>query len=222
MPGLSIFTNRKASRHVAAGTIPEENPLRVEVERRPDGIIAAKQEREGTRTDCWEYRYDDDGRLEQAVLNGQTVEAYEYGPRGERVREATITTGMAWRSLDYDRRGQLIRAGRMAYQYNATGQLCAMQHPRGTTHMRYGESGGLLGLWHRNGLVIEYETDRMGRPVEKIRNDQVIERLHWLDELRLAAWEDVDNGIYGVFIRRGALPRPRAPQGAMPRTGPMV
>ena len=202
MPGLTNFTNHEASRHIAAGTGTvhhEGNPLRVEMQLRPDGKLSAKRERVGTRTACWEYRYDEDGRLERAVLNGKVVEAYEYGPHGERVRDATMATGMVWRTLVYDQRGQLIRAGQLRYQYNASGQLCAVQHPRGTTHMRYGETGGLLGLWHRNGLVIDYRTDRMGRPVEKIRADRVIERFHWLDELRLAAWEDVDNGVYMEF-----------------------
>lgn len=175
-------------------------PLGLNVILSPDGRIAAKHETAGTRTDVWRYRYDADGRLERVWLNDRVVEAYEYGPQGNRVRDANMETGMQWRDLAYDRQGRIARAGRVAYRFNAHGQLCSVEHPRGTTHMRYNApqgkggveaNGGMSGLWARNGAEIEYETDRMGRPVRLVVGGQVMERFHWKDELRLAAWEDL-------------------------------
>ena len=193
----------------------ESGPLSVTLEPGRDGRVAVKTERLGQRTDRWEYRYDVQGRLASALLNGSIMEAYEYGRNGERVADRIRARGMARRDLVYDSSGRLARAGRATYLHDRSGRRAVVAGARGRTHLVHERGHGLRAAYLANGLVKEYENDDMGRPVRVISGGRIVEVFHWLDELRLGAWEDRS----GVRLVEFAYGRGRIPRAVRVTTG---
>ena len=174
-------------------------PLRVTLALSPQGRILSKRESVAGCIHEWSYAYDDQGRLARAALNGKTVEAYAYGPHGKRLLDTVAALGMAGRELRYDRNGQLVLAGRTRYRYDRSGRLAVMKRGASGTHLVYGENGGLEAVHLANGLVLEYATDGMGRPLEKILDGRVAERFHWRQN-GLGFWEDLDQKRFLKFV----------------------
>ena len=172
-----------------------------------DGRIAAKTETVSGREAAWQYVYDTHGRLDRAMLDGQVVEEYRYGARGERVADQCACRNHNQRALTYARDGRLVRAGDRGYLFDSHGRLGAVQGPRGAIHLIYDESGGLAQAHLANGLVVTQRTGPGGLPLEKLVNDQLAERFHWLDMTRLSQWDDLRRGVTMRFAYdKGRVP----------------
>lgn len=132
-----------------------------------------------------DFTYDAKGRLETVKANGRLSEAYDYGSRGERVKELIGTR------YTYNAASQLAKVttpkGNTTFAYDAKKRRAEKQGKDGKTTYRYDKNGFLQGVHLPDGRRITYQYDPLGRRCAKLIDNVVIEKYCWADMLRLQA-----------------------------------
>ena len=157
----------------------------MELSRDSEGRVIKRTTTFGGTKNTREFTYDAKGRLGSVKVNGWLSEAYDYGSRGERVKEVIGTRYM------YNASSQLAKMatpkGNTNFAYDAKKRRIEKLSKKGKTTYSYDKNGFLQGVHLPDGRRITYQYDPLGRRCAKLINNVVTEKYCWADMLRLQA-----------------------------------
>jgi RHS repeat-associated protein len=152
----------------------------------------------GTRTDSYEYFYDDRSRLEQVKLNNVVIEEYDYDSNGNRSDYSSTRAGLTGTSI-YNDDDQLQSNSNASYGYDANGRLATRSRnvvdgePIMSTY-DYSSDGRLLSVTTPEHTVT-YRHNAFGNRVAKLVDGVVVEKYLWENKTRLLATYDGNNNL---------------------------
>lgn len=173
----------------------------VRYERDALGRIAKKIETIEGRTDTYEYRYDDAGRLAEVFKDGRRTAKYEYDANGNRLKQTTAD-GKAI-AATYDEQDRLIKYGESAYRYNAAGQLVERRGPSRKVAFQNDRLGNLRAAIDDRGPKVEYVVDGAGRRVGRKVDGKLVQGFLYQDWLKPIAELNGDGQLVSQFIYAG-------------------
>ncbi|GEM_PF-504202 len=152
----------------------------------------------GTRTDSYQYFYDNRNRLEQVKLNNVVIEEYDYDSNGNRSVYSSTRAGLAGTST-YNDDDQLEANSNASYGYDANGRLATRTRnvvdgdPVITTY-DYSSDGRLLSVTTPEHTVT-YRHNAFGNRVAKLVGGVITEKYLWENKTRLLATFDGNNNL---------------------------
>ncbi|MDB4264804.1 hypothetical protein N9893_01935 [bacterium] len=178
-----------SSQNVAAWSLTRDN----------NGRITAKTETVDGETSGYVYTYDAVGRLLTVSKDSILVEEYQYDLNGTRIYEMNSLRGIAGRSYSYSDEDHLLSAGLVTYDYDWDGFLTTRTDGDDVTTYNYSSRGELLRVDLRDGRVIEYVHDPLGRRIAKKVDGIIIEKYLWQGLTRLLAVYDGSDTVLMQF-----------------------
>jgi RHS repeat-associated protein len=152
----------------------------------------------GTRTDSYEYFYDNRNRLERVELNNVVIEEYDYDSNGNRSVYSSTRAGLTGTSI-YNDDDQLQSNSNASYGYDANGRLATRTRnvvdgePVITTY-DYSSDGRLLSVVTAQ-YTISYRHNAFGNRVAKLVDGVITEKYLWENKTRLLAVYDGSNNL---------------------------
>ena len=147
----------------------------------------------GTRTDSYQYFYDNRNRLEQVKLNNVVIEEYDYDSNGNRSLYSSTRAALAGTST-YNDDDQFEANSNASYGYDANGRLATRTRnvvdgdPVITTY-DYSSDGRLLSVTTPEHTTT-YRHNAFGNRVAKLVDGEITEKYLWENKPRLLATFD--------------------------------
>jgi RHS repeat-associated protein len=182
---------------VSGEIVSGENLYRSEFQRDKLGRIVEKTETLGGVTRTWQYDYDLAGRLTDVRRNGTTIHLYDYDANGNR----TSHTGPAGTRIGiYDAQDRVTEYGDATYSHTPAGERSSKTTSQGRTTYDYDAAGNLRAVNLPDGTEIEYLIDGQDRRVGKVV-DGILQK-GWLyqDQLNPVAQLDATGAVTHRFV----------------------
>ncbi|TGG89401.1 hypothetical protein E4656_19895 [Natronospirillum operosum] len=160
------------------------------------GRIVGKTETINGTTVEYQYRYDQNDRLDQVIRNGEVVGAWQYDDNGNRTHENGTQIAQ------YDAQDRLIQYGDNEYRYTANGELTRKTDTvtGDTTLYDYDAFSNLHHVTLPDGTEIEYVIDGQNRRVGKKRDGELEQGFLYQGQLNPVAELDGNNNVVARFV----------------------
>lgn len=160
------------------------------------GRIVSIEETTSGGTDLYEYFYDDAGRLEEVKKDSVVVATYAYDGNGNRTSGPGSEVGVV------DDQDRLVSYGNFSYTYTPNGELETKTDTTtsAVTEYVFDELGNLLHVDRPTGGDIDYVIDPLNRRIGKKVGGAFVQKLLYLDQLRVAAELDASNNVVATFV----------------------
>ncbi|MCH8550945.1 MAG: hypothetical protein LAT62_03345 [Natronospirillum sp.] len=160
------------------------------------GRITGKTETVNGTTVEYQYRYDQNDRLDQVIRNGEVVGSWQYDDNGNRTHENGTQIAQ------YDAQDRLIQYGDHEYRYTANGELTRKTDTvtGDTTLYDYDAFSNLRQVTLPDGTKIEYVIDGQNRRVGKKRDGELEQGFLYQGQLNPVAELDGNNNVIARFV----------------------
>jgi len=173
-----------------------------------DGRIVENLEKVKGESYKWTYKYDKEGRLGEAILNGRRVCKCEYDLEGRRIQDVFPLTCGTWiRNFEYRMDNRLSRAGDNGYTHDKNGFRSIWNNRGKYTTYKYASDYRLLEAHlEDDDTRYTFDHDDNGQRMAKYRNGSIVEAYRWLDLIRLRAFHDGAHGYRFVYEDETRMP----------------